>query len=487
MRYVTGLRRFSTLILLACSLILTSQPIYAFSTAGTNTLASPQMTTLDGTITLDVSASNQLIEGFGASGAWWAQDVGGWEDEKRNEVVRLLFDREKGIGLSVYRYNLGGGDGLNIQDKWRRAETFEVAKGEYDWSRDANALWVLKAAKAAGVEEFVAFVNSPPARMTISGLTTGEKDGKSNLRPEMYGEFAQYMIDVVRHLRDQEGIPIGWISPINEPQWDWNYKKGQEGAHYTPAEVAQMTKVLVEAIRSSGLDIKVSPLESGQWKQSEVYIDKLLGDPTLAPALDHLAIHSYWSTRDDKARLVRYLAKYYPNTRLWMTEWTEMVSGRDTTMDSAMVLANTLYDDLTVGGVTSWQYWIAVSRYDYRDGLIYVNLLDHSIIETKRLWVMGNYSRFVRPGYTRIDAGSSLNTLQVTAYRAADKQQLVLVINNTAAKASAVQLTGIPAEYKHVAVYETSADKNLETVYSGPLPQTVTLAPLSVTTLVLTQ
>jgi O-glycosyl hydrolase len=155
-----------------------------------------------GEILVDFTQELQTLEGFGASGAWWAQDVGGWEDEVRERIVKLLFDQEEGIGLSIYRYNIGGGDGESIPDAWRRAETFEVEPGVYDWSRDANAVWVLKAAQRAGVEHFVAFANSPPARMTVSGRTNGEENGLSNLAPEMYAEFANYLVDVVRHLQD---------------------------------------------------------------------------------------------------------------------------------------------------------------------------------------------------------------------------------------------------------------------------------------------
>ena len=73
----------------------------------------------------------QEIDGFGASGAWWAQIIGGWEESKRKEIVGLLFGKE-GIGLSIYRYNVGAGAGEETGDPWRRAETFESAKGEYD-------------------------------------------------------------------------------------------------------------------------------------------------------------------------------------------------------------------------------------------------------------------------------------------------------------------------------------------------------------------
>lgn len=54
----------------------------------------------------------QQIEGFGVSGAWWAQDVGGWSQVNRDRITDLLFDQQKGIGLTIYRYNIGAGSGI---------------------------------------------------------------------------------------------------------------------------------------------------------------------------------------------------------------------------------------------------------------------------------------------------------------------------------------------------------------------------------------
>ena len=435
-------------------------------------------------ITLLPAETYQTIEHFGASGAWWAQDVGGWEDEKRNRVVTLLFDQEEGIGLSLYRYNIGGGIANNIQDPWRTAETFEVSPGVYEWTRDANAMWVLKAVKAEGVEHFVAFVNSPPARMTISGFTTGEKDGKTNITPEMYDEFAQYMVDVVRHLRDEEEIPIGWISPVNEPQWDWNYTKGQEGAHYGPTEVLEVTRALLRAIAADGLDVKVSVFESGEWKKSQVYIDKLLKDSEVAPQLDHIAVHSYWSKAEDKTPIVNFMERNFPDVAIWQTEWTEMKEGRDVKMPSALVLANTIHEDLTLGGVTAWHYWIAVSRYLYRDGLIYVNLSDREIIETKRLWVMGNYSRYIRPGYERVGVEVNSNGLSVSAYRSPASNLFVVVIINNETKPITANVAGMPEGFTQVSQHETSAQNDLAEVYAGAAKNVFTIPAESVTTLV---
>jgi O-glycosyl hydrolase len=477
---------FFIVLLIGCSQSPPPSKIPVIVTESSRMQQTPMNTLEAVSIQIDAGAEKQTIEGFGAAGAWWAQDVGGWEDDKRTLVADLLFDREKGAGLSFYRYNIGGGNGENIQDEWRRAETFEVALGEYDWSRDANALWMLRAARDRGVENFVAFVNSPPARMTVSGLTTGEKDGKSNLRPEMYGEFSQYLVDVVRHLREEEGIPIQWISPINEPQWNWSYKNGQEGSHYGPDEVLTLTRTLLQTLQDNQLDVQLSMFESGEWKSSDVYIEKLASDPAVWSALPHLSIHSYWSTQADKERFMKYMDKNHPGKALWMSEWTEMTEGRDTSMDSALVMASTIHDDLTIADVASWQYWIAVSKYQYRDGLIYVDPLDHDVQETKRLWAMGNYSRFIRPGFVRLETQGSTETLQVSAYRSADDRRWALVAVNQADHPVTIQLSAINNQLPGQAEqFETSEQHNLEAVGLGSAQEAWTLAPMSVTTLVL--
>lgn len=106
------------------------------------------------TININLEETFQTIESFGASGAWWSQDVGGWTEKdksgvsKRELITQLLFDSEDGIGLTSYRYNLGAGSNLKnspkIEDSWRRAENFEREPGVYDWSKDENSKWILK-------------------------------------------------------------------------------------------------------------------------------------------------------------------------------------------------------------------------------------------------------------------------------------------------------------------------------------------------------
>ena len=445
------------------------------------------MSSSETTLTVNAHTTYQTIENFGASGAWWAQDVGGWDDENRNRIIELLFDQETGIGLSLYRYNIGGGSENDITDPWRGAETFEVDQGVYDWSRDANAIWVLKAAQTAGVEQFVVFANSPTGRMTMSGKANGHAEGNSNLREDMVDDFAQYLVDVARHLIEDEGIPVGWISPINEPQWDWQPSKGQEGCHYITGEILAVMQALLNAIDASGLDIQVSAPEAGEWKFAQVYVQTLFDDdPAVATQIDHFAVHSYWSDLRHKLSLSEYIDREHPGVKLWMTEWTEMVEGRDYGMDSALVMANVIHDDIALAGVTSWQYWIAVSKYNYRDGLIYTDEYKQNIRETKRLWMMGNFSRFIRPGYVRIEAASDHTDLRVSAYIAPENDTVVIVAINNSQEAITTALSVITdAALTTSEIYETSESNDLALIFSGEVPAEITFAPQSITTVVL--
>src|SRR5579872_3189482 len=51
----------------------------------------------------------QTIENFAASDCWSMQKLGTWSLPNRNRVADLLFSQTGGIGLSCWRFNLGGG------------------------------------------------------------------------------------------------------------------------------------------------------------------------------------------------------------------------------------------------------------------------------------------------------------------------------------------------------------------------------------------
>ncbi|MGO4369573.1 glycoside hydrolase [Paenibacillus sp. MCAF20] len=181
---------------------------------------------------IDGSVRYQTIDNFGASDAWSMEPLGKhWTEENKNQVADLLFSREKGIGLSAWRFNIGAGssetDQSIIPDPWRRSEAFKSSEtGDYDWSKQAGQQWFLQAAKDRGVNTLIAFANSPPVWMTKNGHAQPDPDvGSTNLKDDYEDEFATYLVDVLEHFK-QEGLEFQYISPINEPTWDWNRRAG---------------------------------------------------------------------------------------------------------------------------------------------------------------------------------------------------------------------------------------------------------------------
>ncbi len=398
-------------------------------------------------ITVDENTVYQTIESFGASGAWWSQDVGGWTSltkdgiELREQIAKLFFDPTEGIGLSAYRYNIGAGSAESgsesgITDPWRRAESFETEPGVYDWTKDENAVWFLTKAKDMGVSELVFFCNSPLVRLTKNGKAYGnEAEGTptSNLSEENYEAFANYVLDITEHFIS-EGYPVKYVSPVNEPQWDWT--GGQEGCHYEPDEMVKFLNVFLDVMEARNIEgLELSAPELGEWgNTSYPYYEAILKDERLSGYLNSLDIHSYWSDMAAKTSFQKWLAqKTSKEFSLKTSEWCEMVNGMDLSMDSAINLAMEINTDLTTLNVTSWQYWIAASCYSYRDGLIYVNTPGQGMTVAKRLWAMGNFSRFIRPGYMRIECSSDSSDIYLSAYKGKDdkgKERVVLVLIN---------------------------------------------------------
>lgn len=459
-------------------------------------------------IKVDTEKTYQTMESFGTSGAWWSQYVGGFTKEvddsgrsSREAIAELLFDKEKGIGLTCYRFNLGAGSADSKKGKFsdvhRRAQSFETAPGEYDFSKDANAVWFLKKAVELGVEEVVLFCNSPLERLTDNGLAHMTEGGsRVNIQPEKYGEFAVYCMDMAEYFIG-EGIPVKFISPINEPQWDWY--NGQEGCHYEPDQIAGVYLAFLDELekRPALEGVKLSGPESGEWGTAvtQKYAQAILGDERLAAHFDTIDNHSYWSDETAKKSFRNWMTVHYPDVKLRTSEWCEMVNGSDVTMDSAVHIAQEIAEDLRILDVVSWQNWVAVAPGGYRDGLIYIDEPSQKYRALKRLWSFGNYSRFIHEGYVRVDIEADTREQEkmlpvaFTGVNGDGEQELVMVFINEGVTAQEFVLTSCE-DYKKIACHETSDENDLACVLEGEYDSdsTVVSVPrMSVVTVVLTK
>ncbi|PWK78421.1 O-glycosyl hydrolase [Mucilaginibacter oryzae] len=454
------------------------------------------------TIKIDVSKTYQTINNFAASDAWSCQFVGNWTDAKRNQIADWLFSRDtfadgspKGIGLSMWRFNIGAGstqqgEASGIKDEWRRAESFLNKDGNYNWQNQAGQVWFLKAAKRRGVNQFLGFNNSPPVQFTVNGKSyaTG---GKVNIAPDQYDAYAKFLGDVVKGVEKTSGIRFNYISPINEPQWDWS-DGGQEGAPYNNTEIAGVVRAINKQFTANKINSKILVGEAGSinylftkgdkpGKGNQIsdffkpgsanYIGNL---PSVAKAI---ATHSYFTTSPmaSSVKLRTALADSIATIKgleLWQSEYCILgdnageIDGnkRDLGIDAALYLASVIHTDLAVANASAWQWWTAISAYDYKDGLVYVdrNKTDGNFYSSKMLWALGNYSRFIKPGAIRVnaEASSTAKPLLVSAYKN-DKNLVLVVVNNSANDVSA-DINAGSNKLKLVSSYLTSQNAELK-------------------------
>ena len=451
-------------------------------------------------IKINPDVTYQTYESMGASGAWWAQIVGGWKHidaqsglEVRDRISQLLYSKDKGIGMQVYRYNIGAGSKHSGRGEYsqpaRSTECFETAPYEYDWSRDANAVYMMEQAVRDGADEIILFVNSPIERLTKNHMAHADKGKlfRENISSENYKDFARYCCDVTEHFLEK-GLPVKYLSPVNEPLWIWN--GGQEGCHYKPKSVTKVFKVFAQELsrRPKLKNLKLSGAESGDIRWfNKSYTRALLKDKDVRKYLDAVDIHSYClpvplpfnvpflnNRTAYVKRFRRWMDRKYPDMPVKMSEWTHMKGGRDKGMDSALVAAKTIYEDFALLNAVSWQHWIAVSEVDYCDGLIYINLEDKTFEVTKRLYVTGNFSKYIQPGSVRIEAQSGCEDLLALAFKK-DSEIVVIIINLS----SEVKKVAIPAKGDVICAITDKDNDLTQTVIKG---DDISVNPRSVNT-----
>ncbi len=422
-------------------------------------------------VRLDPAKTYQHMEGFGASGAWWAQVVGGWEGNPvREEIARLLFSKKDGIGLMTYRYNLGGGSKRSGKGQFpnpeRRADAFDDGETGYDWNRDSEAVLMLREAVRQGAEEVVFFVNSPPERWTVTGRTQDKFPFSPNLRKDCEADFTRYVLDVTEHFL-AEGLPVKFISPINEPMGLWIGKSGQEGCFYRPSGMRRLLRRFADEMerRPALKDVKLSGTENNDLRMmNKTYTRALMKDPAIRARVDGVDVHGYCFPplrflKDVKRRFRKYMDRRYPGVPLRMTEWTEMRGGRDCGMTSALVQAGTMYEDLSVLNVISWQHWIAVSQYDFCDGLIYIDADAQTYSIPKRYYAFGNFSKFIPRGALRVsvETPGAPACLQSLAFTAEDKTTYIFINHGQ----MPLELA-LPGQTEEAEMFVTSEDRSLE-------------------------
>jgi O-glycosyl hydrolase len=541
------------------SLVLLSSSSYTFAVrardAAGNISAVSQpviVTTPALTFTVDFSAKKQKINHFGASDAWSVEIIGEkWPDAKKEAIARYLFSRQtdqegnpEGIGLSMWRVNIGDGSadqpssGYSSGYWHRETQCVLGTDGTYNWNKQLGSQWFMQKAKEYGVTYFTGWLNSPPYFMTKNSYTFRTSSVPSyNLDPSNYSKFGEYLATVAKHYQDA-GTPFSLISPINEPQWTWLADVGsasQSGSYCTNTEAAAVVKAINAEFELKNVSSKILIPEAGELDYlSGIKSDAATSNQATAfwgtksanyvGNLSHMsnfvAGHSYWINTDMtsavsiRQALVAKLKLVNPALEYWQTEFSLLEDASDgrtemTPIDYSMFLSRVIHFDLVEGNCSGWSFWTSLSRpgvadHAYRFALInwYPNAesraacTDGDFGVTKNLWTLGNYSRFVLPGYSRVNVDRSDGLTSVTAaygqmisaYVSSSSDTLVLVVINYSDydQQFSLNMSNIPDNFvlEKLKPYVTSATDDLMAYPEVSVLSPVYLKARSVTTLV---
>lgn len=458
-----------------CTLMIAGCIEMAFASSTVKTENTP--------LVVDVRQRAQVFEGWGTSLCWWADRVGDWPDDKLDPLLKLLADTNEGLGFTIYRYNIGGGD--DPTHKHHRAGAaipgFRPTKdGPYDWTADAKQRRVLdKLLKLTDKPILEAFSLSPPYWMTISGCTSGAVDGGSNIKPDYFDDYADYLTEVVKHFRDEKGIVFRTLSPMNEPNADWwKALTAQEGCHVSVPEQERLIQEVAKHLKRKGLkDTTVSAPETNS-------IDTCVSNfkaysQTTIDALGQINTHSYYG---EKHTELRDIAKKHKK-RLWQSESGPLFY-EGNALETQLFMSERIIRDIRELEPAAWVDWQFMAGLHW--GCVDWLKEPHSFRIKKKLYFYKQFSRFIRPG------DQILRLTQPHALAAISEQHqrvvIVLVNSDQAARKYRLKLAGLPSNDRIARLFRTSATEDFARQADLPVRGErliLTAKPQSVTTLVI--
>jgi len=390
-------------------------------------------------VTVSLSSLRQKISGFGVSSAW----SGSYRNASDADY---LWSTTKGAGMSLLRIRYG--DGLAIA---KSAAMNGVVVWMTPWGTGNNG---------AQGGTYTTTQTNP------NGCTNGSMPVLTNA-----SGLASALVTWVQNAKTQ-GVPIYAVSAGNEPD-----SCGiNSTTSFSAAQMATWIETLGPAMANIG--VKLMAPETQNWYGFPNYFTAIQNDAAAYKAVSIFAGHRYGLGPDStNAGVVAANKAIAADTskEYWETEVDTGTGSGDSSGDgitSALLMAKQMHADLTVASLNAWHLWWVYNA-SGNGGCLYDTTTN---TWTKRLWVMGNFSRFVRPGYMRVStSGTVPSGVLLSAYtNPADGTVVVVAVNNNTS-ATPVSLFVSGAAPCTVTPWVTSASDNL----AAKSPITVTGARFS--------
>ncbi|MCX3292499.1 carbohydrate-binding protein [Streptomyces sp. NEAU-H22] len=395
--------------------------VAAMTTAVAGTAAIEPPAPAAATVTVNGSTEYQKIDGFGFSEFFGRSAImrgsQGLSAQKQQEVLDLLLSRSTGAGLSILRLGIASGSG-SIQPVNPGGPN---ATPRYVWNgNDDGQVWLAQQAKAYGVNRFYADAWSAPGYMKTNGSDTNGGtlcglSGASCAGGDWRRAYANYLVQFAKFYA-QEGIAITDLGFTNEPNWTTDYSS----MRLTPAQAVEFSRLLGPLADANGL--KMACCDVVGWDGQKTYTHAIEADSTARGLVDLHTGHSYGSYPSTPLPTLKptWMSEWSPDGTTWNEAWDDG-SGYD-----GYRVAHEIHTALTGGNVNAYVYWYGASTGATRG---FIQLDGDAYRVSKRLWAMASYSRFIRPGATRIAASTSDRNLRMSSFRNTDGTVVMVALN----------------------------------------------------------
>jgi glucuronoarabinoxylan endo-1,4-beta-xylanase len=351
-----------------------------------------------GTARIDYNDTHQRIDGFGASSAWMSGTLS-------TSNADMFFSTNNGIGLSLLRTRIAP-DGTSSEGSIAQQAQ---ARGARIWSTPWSPPAIYKGTNVLGV-------------ISVNGGSFS--NGAAN-----YQGYASLLAKYVKTMTNTYGVPLYALSIQNEPDYNTtNY----ESCVWTGQQFHDFIPYLSATLAASNVAFtKILFPESESWSGNLALQTTAMNDAAVAPLVGVIANHNY----DGGVAAITNYGK-----ALWETE-VSTFDAYDGSITNGLYWAGRIHSFLTVAQANAWHFWWLKASGTNNEALT-----DQFYNPAKRMYVLGNYSKFIRPNFYRVGVTNTTTAL-VSAYKDSGSTNFVIVAANPTAYAvnQTFTLTNFPA------------------------------------------
>jgi glucuronoarabinoxylan endo-1,4-beta-xylanase len=396
-----------------------------------------------GDVTINPSTTYQTMDGFGIADVWQSRN------SSSTALRTLLFDPDQGVGLTLLRIGIDGSSGKIMGDAAFVDGPEVVKHGGKVWA----APW------------------SPPA----AAKDNNNVNNGGHLLTSAYDSWASTLAAFPAYYKQQSGgVDLYAISAQNEPDFTASY----QSCLYSSTQMSSFIKVLGPKLAALDPPVSVLAAEPDTWGNlwsGDNYGNAILNDATVSSFVSVIATHDYGSNVNSTTRPAPPASNTH---RVWQTEITYSSGAA---INAGLDIARGIYAAVTGGRVNGWLYWWTQA---FMDG-------GSAASPPKRVYAMGNFSKFVRPGYVRVGVTGAPSSVQIVPFVSPSDGTLAIVALNSGTSAQQVSFFVSGSAWPGtVTPYVTSAGSNLAAGTATPVSGarfSGTLAAQSITTFLGTQ